>query len=1140
MRYLKYSLLGVLALVVLTGAGAALFVATLEPEDVKRFVEEEVTERSGRRLRIDGPLSYEISMTPKISVSEVSFQNADWSEHEEMLRIGKLQISLDLNRILSGVVQVDNIFLEHAKIRMERRADGSANWNLFSSDEDESGADRRGDPEGRIRLFPIVESVTLINVDVLLDDALDERRHHVEIDLVDLDAPTLDDPVEAVVRMKIDDRDVDIAGNLPPAVSIGDAAQPQPFDITGEALGQPFTAAGKLVFAYEGGRPVNIAIQDFKGTAFGSDLSGLFKLDLASDIPLIAANLRSEKLDTRGIEALIAGTRKEEPAETAEAAPSRQLREIVDDRIPVEWLDEASVDIALNIKSLVTGVASATDLSAQVVLGNGRLEISPFWAVYEGSPIRFEATVGRDGDAIAGAVDLTVSGADFDRLAGAFVDTKGFEAGGNLVVKYRTSGTTVGHAIERSVFELSAQMPEMRYRDPAGPVWGRDATAKRVGLEVVLAGTDVDSLLKALDKASHIRLDTPLEGTLLAAFTGTAKLHAEELSTPDDNARDILLEVALQDKVLTAKISEMLLAGARLSVDARLARVGDASQLEGKLYWQDVDLGLIGRRVLSEGSLSGEGDFDINLRGQARTVAAMLTALDGEIGINLSDVVYKRPDPAGGPEQTFTISQLAVAAPSMAQPFEGRIAGAFEGQTIEIAGSFPPPKALVDQGTPLPFAFTGRALDEPVSVKGNLTLVQVGDTFTSFSLTGLDTKIGKSDLRGDVRIGLEGERPNIKLSMASDFLDLEPLLGKHFKADRNGGEESKAETAGDPLDEPFPVEVLGLIDGDFDLRAATLQTPGALFQDLTLRTQVQNKVLTVFPSNGVFNGGRFNLEGKVDGSKPELADFAVKGDWRDAEFGNVLREYFDTTVLEGRSNMLVDLTARGRVPREAMDTVNGQFALVVQDGTMANAYWELLAADLLTGLLPALGRDTEEGRLNCLATRYEIQNGVANTVVFLVDSSRVTVGGTGTIDLRDEKIDMIVTPKPKNFSFVSLAHPIRITGDLQDPSIYPDPVAAATTAAKSVGAAALTVVNPLTLIVPFLAPGSSEDPCPTAIALAEGLSPEEAAKRGASGQKSSGEDAAESGAPKPAQNDKGSEPTGPIRGIFGGIKKLLE
>ena len=60
------------------------------------------------------------------------------------------------------------------------------------------------------------------------------------------------------------------------------------------------------------------------------------------------------------------------------------------------------------------------------------------------------------------------------------------------------------------------------------------------------------------------------------------------------------------------------------------------------------------------------------------------------------------------------------------------------------------------------------------------------------------------------------------------------------------------------------------------------------------------------------------------------------------------------------------------------------------------------------------------------------------TLVF--DTANSTVSGEGNIDLRDEKVNIVVLPVPKNFSPLSLRSYIRVNGGFKNISVFPDPI----------------------------------------------------------------------------------------------------
>jgi hypothetical protein len=56
------------------------------------------------------------------------------------------------------------------------------------------------------------------------------------------------------------------------------------------------------------------------------------------------------------------------------------------------------------------------------------------------------------------------------------------------------------------------------------------------------------------------------------------------------------------------------------------------------------------------------------------------------------------------------------------------------------------------------------------------------------------------------------------------------------------------------------------------------------------------------------------------------------------------------------------------------------------------------------------------------------------------DTADSVVYGEGNINLRDERLDIVVLPVPKDFSPLSLRSYIRARGPLNDVSVFPDPI----------------------------------------------------------------------------------------------------
>jgi hypothetical protein len=134
------------------------------------------------------------------------------------------------------------------------------------------------------------------------------------------------------------------------------------------------------------------------------------------------------------------------------------------------------------------------------------------------------------------------------------------------------------------------------------------------------------------------------------------------------------------------------------------------------------------------------------------------------------------------------------------------------------------------------------------------------------------------------------------------------------------------------------------------------------------------------------------------------------------------------------------------------------------------------------GVTQMLSGWTEGGsdlRLNCIVVRLPIKGGVMNGEAILLDTAAATVSGEGTIDLRDETLDLKVTPEAKQTSLLSLAVPFLIQGTLAEPKVLPDPLGTAVGAAKIAG----LFINPLAAGAAIIVQSETTEENPCVVAL---------------------------------------------------------
>jgi hypothetical protein len=196
-------------------------------------------------------------------------------------------------------------------------------------------------------------------------------------------------------------------------------------------------------------------------------------------------------------------------------------------------------------------------------------------------------------------------------------------------------------------------------------------------------------------------------------------------------------------------------------------------------------------------------------------------------------------------------------------------------------------------------------------------------------------------------------------------------------------------------------------------------------------------------------GGSLEAKVDLDASKetPTLA-VAVKG--AGIDYGRLLKDMGVDDTIQGTLDLEVDLRGAGGSMRAIAASLNGRTELVANEGVLSNRLFKIVGVGLGDIMGPLFG-DEEDAKLNCIVSRFDIENGLATSRAMIFDSEVFTVTGGGTLDLRSEKLDMKMDTGTREISIASLAVPFLIKGTLKHPTFLPDPVGTALSAAKTIG-----------------------------------------------------------------------------------------
>lgn len=423
------------------------------------------------------------------------------------------------------------------------------------------------------------------------------------------------------------------------------------------------------------------------------------------------------------------------------------------------------------------------------------------------------------------------------------------------------------------------------------------------------------------------------------------------------------------------------------------------------------------------------------------------------------------------------------------------------GSKLALAGTIH--DALKGSGFALDFKLTSRDVSRTTGVAGFKLPLKTGARVTGhlsgalaneIKLSQLKLQAGRNKLEGFVLAKLKSGKPYFNVTLTSKRLDLRPADSPKAAA--------KVKQASPPPARKlfparaFPAGFLRKANADVGLRVKQCLFARSALQDLKLNLSLKNGRLTLKPITAVVGSGKLRASATLREIRKKLVVRAAL-DIANLNAERMLRELDIADALEGEFDISAALAGQGASVAEIMAGANGHLSVIMGNGRFHNRLLAVAGGDLQAGLFDLLAPGDQSHKLteiNCMVTRFDITDGIANTRVLVMDTQALRAIGKGSINLKSEKLDISLNPIPTtgvgtdavgkiHLSLGSLTKPFKLGGTLANPSLAIDAKRAALTLGKAFGGFALFGPFGLaTLLVDGDA--SKKDLCKTAVAIA--------------------------------------------------------
>lgn len=352
-------------------------------------------------------------------------------------------------------------------------------------------------------------------------------------------------------------------------------------------------------------------------------------------------------------------------------------------------------------------------------------------------------------------------------------------------------------------------------------------------------------------------------------------------------------------------------------------------------------------------------------------------------------------------------------------------------------------------------------------------------------------RTGVSSLEGAAKIQKENDKIIADLKFRSPLLQIDDFVFENWSwtADEETAADSEevevtkekpAQGEGVKVDaENRPEENRKLVDPELLARyegSIVIEADKVLSGEDTLgsgqlQVSLESGRIKIDPLKVQLPGGKIEMMASIKpGAAESEADLRVE--IKNFDIGIMVRRSKPDSDMGGLVNLDLDVQSTANTIPELLTNGNGYFDFSGNLENFGAGIIDLWAVNLVAAIVS--GAQKSKSKLNCAVGRWSMTDGYLQSDAFFMDTSKIRICAKGSVNLKDQRVDIKVKPRAKKAEFFSLATPLEVHGSFTDINIGLAGGGAVGTAIKFI---ASPVTAPLQRIFSAKIPKDGRDVC---------------------------------------------------------------